>query len=61
LIDHHKFMIDLCEALFTNKPVDKVFNEHAIARIEQQNDRSVQSEGRELAEPSVSVQESEGG
>jgi len=57
LIDQHKFMIDICEAIFTNKPIGKVFDAHAIARIEQQNDTSVRCE--ESAKRPVAVQESE--
>ena len=57
MIDHHKFMIDICEAIFTNKPIGKVFDAHAIACTEQQNNNSVRCE--ESAERPVAVQESE--
>jgi len=50
-------MIDICAAIFTNKPIGKVFDAHAIARIEQQNDNSVRCE--ESSERPVAVQESE--
>lgn len=59
MIDQHKFMIDICEAIFANKPIGKVFDAHSIASIEQQNDNGVRSE--QLAERPVAVQESEVG
>lgn len=56
MIDQHKFMLDICEAIFANKPIGKVFDAHAIARTEQQIDNGVRSE--ESAERPVAVQES---
>jgi hypothetical protein len=50
-------MLDICEAIFANKPIGKVFDAHAIARTEQQIDNGVRSE--ESAERPVAVQESE--